>query len=63
MRQYERIKQMILELEKTHEPMEMTYWGGWEMGYLKGKLSVIEDQLTDEEYAPYAPKTEMLSKL
>lgn len=46
-RQAERIKAKIAKLELTHSGNEinLTYWGGFDMGYHRGKLSIIEDVL------------------
>jgi len=43
MRYFEKIERM----NQTHLGKEsnFTYWGGFDMGYCKGKLSVIEDVL------------------
>ena len=48
-----RIKKKILEMERRHgkNPMEkFTYWGGFDLGYLKGQLSILEDIMTEDEF-------------
>lgn len=52
-RRLDRLKNKLVELEKKHLGNELnyTYWGGYDMGYLKGKISEIEniiDELTPE---------------
>jgi hypothetical protein len=48
-RKITRVKSQIKELETQHEGKEdkFTYWGGFSMGYLKGKLTILEDWLDD----------------
>ena len=43
MRYFEKIERM----NQTHLGKEsnFTYWGGFDMGYCKGKLSAIEDEV------------------
>jgi hypothetical protein len=50
-RRLDRLKGQLTKLESTHVGNELkkTYWGGYEMGYLKGKISEIEDILDDVE--------------
>lgn len=48
-RRLNRLKEQRDKLSKDHKGNELkyTYWGGYELGYLKGKISVIEDILDD----------------
>lgn len=38
----------LLEQHKGNEP-NFTYWGGYELGYVKGKINEIENILDDLE--------------
>lgn len=51
-----RIRNMITEIEKRHgenQAERFTYWGGFDLGYLKGQLSVIEEMMSEEEFQEY----------
>ena len=48
-----KIKSKILELERKHgkNPMKIfTYYGGFDLGYLKGQLSILEDVMSEDEF-------------
>ena len=40
-------QQNILENEHKGNELKYTYWGGYNLGYLKGKISEIEDILDE----------------
>ena len=44
-RKLNRLKEKRDKLINEHKEKELeyTYWGGYELGYLKGKISIIED--------------------
>lgn len=46
-RRLNRLNEKKEELEKKHlgNEMKFTYWGGYALGYLKGKTSEIENTL------------------
>lgn len=46
-RRLNRLKQQQEELELKHKGNELqyTYWGGYNLGYIKGKISEIENIL------------------
>jgi hypothetical protein len=48
-RRLNRLKEQRDELESKHKGNELkfTYWGGFDLGYLKGKISAIENILDD----------------
>ena len=48
-RQLERLKSQRDELEREHKGKEMsfTYHGGFSLGYIKGKITIIEDLIDD----------------
>lgn len=50
-RRLERFQKMEEELTKLHSGNELnyTYWGGFELGYLRGKISLLEEILYEDE--------------
>ena len=36
-------------IAKLTPPEQLTYYGGWSIGYLEGKLAILEDRLFDLE--------------
>lgn len=48
-RRLNRLKEQRDKLQKEHGGNELnyTYWGGYDFGYLKGKISEIEDIIDD----------------
>ena len=46
-RRLNRLTEQKIKLEKEHlgNEMKLTYWGGYALGYLKGKISEIENIL------------------
>ena len=44
-RRLDRLNSIKESLEKTHKGNELnyTYWGGYELGYLKGKICELEN--------------------
>ena len=46
-RRLNRLTEQKIKLEKEHlgNEMKLTYWGGYTLGYLKGKISEIENIL------------------
>lgn len=62
-RQGLRIKGKILEMERRHgkNPTEkFTYWGGFDLGYLKGQLSILEDVMSEDEFEEFLEKEKLL---
>lgn len=45
----ERLTDMKNKLEKEHigKEYDFTYWGGFDLGYLKGKITEIEDMIDE----------------
>jgi hypothetical protein len=50
-RRLARQKAKLEELEKKHigNELNFTYWGGYEMGYTKGKISELEEAISSLE--------------
>lgn len=50
LRQLQRLKARLVELEARHKGNELdfTYWGGFDMGYVKGQINILEDIFHDE---------------
>ena len=53
-RRLKRLKAQLKQFEERYginkskdATMKLTYWGGWDIGYLKGKIDVLEDLLED----------------
>jgi len=46
-RRINRIENKISHLEPKPEMFNKEYYKGWDMGYLQGQLSILEDQLED----------------
>lgn len=48
-RRLDRLKKQKEELESKHlgNELKYTYWGGYELGYIKGKIAEIEDILDE----------------
>jgi hypothetical protein len=48
-RRLNRLKEQLDKLQKEHGGNELkyTYWGGYDLGYLKGKICEIEDILNE----------------
>ena len=48
-RRLNRLKEQLDKLQKEHGGNELkyTYWGGYDLGYLKGKICEIEDILDE----------------
>lgn len=62
-RQGLRIKSKILEIERRHGKNphhNFTYWGGFDLGYLKGQLSILEDVMSEEEFEEFLEKEKSL---
>lgn len=60
-----RIRNMITEIEKRHGENQFerfTYWGGFDLGYLKGQISVIEEIMTEEEFQEYLEAEKHLAR-
>ncbi len=58
-----RIKGQILEMLKRHgkNPTEnFTYWGGFDLGYLKGQISILEDVMSEDEFDKFLEKEKSL---
>lgn len=58
-----RLKNKILVMQKRHgkNPMEkFTYWGGFDLGYLKGQLSILEDVMTEDEFEEFLEAEKLL---
>lgn len=62
-RQGLRIKSKILEMERRHGKNphhNFTYWGGFDLGYLKGQLSILEDVMSEDEFQIFEEKEKLL---
>lgn len=48
-RRLDRLKNQLQEIESTHigNELKYTYWGGYNLGYIKGKIYEIEDILSE----------------
>lgn len=58
-----RIRNMILEIERRHGKNphhNFTYWGGFDLGYLKGQISILEEVTTREEFKDFLEKEKSL---
>ena len=38
---------ILIEKHSGRETSVYNYWGGWDMGYLKGAIAVLEDTIDD----------------
>lgn len=62
-RQGLRIKGEILEIERRHgknQTKDFTYWSGFDLGYLKGQLSILEDVMSEDEFQEFLEKEKLL---
>ncbi|AYP68621.1 hypothetical protein EalM132_00109 [Exiguobacterium phage vB_EalM-132] len=44
------LQKEVTELTRKHGSLptkEYTYWGGWDVGYLKGRIITLEDAIED----------------
>lgn len=60
-----RIQSKILETKRRHgkNPIEnFTYWGGFDLGYLKGQISILEDVMSEYEFSKFLEKEKYLIK-
>ena len=50
-RRLQRLQKMEKELTMEHEGNELkyTYWGGFKLGHLRGKIIVLEEILYEDE--------------
>ena len=58
-----RIKGKILETERRHGKNphhNFTYHGGFDLGYLKGQLSILEDVMSEDEFSVFLEKEKIL---
>ena len=58
-----RIKFKILETERSHGKNphhNFTYHGGFDLGYLKGQLSIIEEVMSEDEFSVFLEKEKIL---
>lgn len=58
-----RIKSKILEIERRHGKNphhNFTYWGGFDLGYLKGQLSILEDVMSEDKFEEFLEKEKLL---
>ena len=58
-----RKKSKILETERRHgkNPQHnFTYHGGFDLGYLKGQISIIEEIMSEDEYNEFLEKEKLL---
>ena len=58
-----RKKSKILEMERRHgkNPQHnFTYHGGFDLGYLKGQISIIEEIMSDDEFNEFLEKEKLL---
>lgn len=54
-RRLDRLKKKRDDLQKEHSGNELnfTYWGGYNLGYLKGKICKIENIIEELENNPF----------
>ena len=58
-----RIKGKILEMERRHGKNphhNFTYHGGFDLGYLKGQISIIEEIMSEDEFNEFLEKEKLL---
>ena len=58
-----RIKGKILEMERRHGKNphhNFTYYGGFDLGYLKGQISIIEEIMSEDEFSEFLEKEKLL---
>lgn len=58
-----RIKGKILETDRRHGKNRGTYfsyYGGFDLGYLVGQLSILEDVMTEDEFKDFQEKEKLL---
>ena len=58
-----RIKGKILEMERRHGKNphhNFTYYGGFDLGYLKGQISIIEEIMSEDEFNKFLEKEKLL---
>ena len=58
-----RIEGKIIEMERRHgkNPIyNFTYHGGFDLGYLKGQLSILEEVMSEEEFECFLEKEKFL---
>ena len=58
-----RIKGKILETERRHGKNphhNFTYHGGFDLGYLKGQISILEEVMSEEEFQEFLEKEKNL---
>ena len=39
---------------------DFTYYGGFDLGYLKGQLSILEDVMSEDEFQEFQEKEKLL---
>ena len=58
-----RIKGKILETERRHGKrphLNFAYWAGFDLGYLKGQISIIEEIMSEDEFNEFLEKEKLL---
>ena len=58
-----RIKGKILETDRRHGKNphhNFTYHGGFDLGYLKGQISILEDVMSEDEFEEFLEKEKSL---
>ena len=58
-----RTKSKILQTETRHGKNphnNFTYWGGFDLGYLKGQLSILEDVMSEDEFNNFLEAEKLL---
>ena len=58
-----RIKGKILEMERRHGKNphhNFSYYGGFDLGYLVGQLSILEDVMSEDEFEEFLEKEKSL---
>ena len=58
-----RIKGKMLEMERRHcknPHHNFTYHGGFDLGYLKGQISILEEVMTEDEFEEFLEKEKSL---
>lgn len=60
-----KIQSKILETERRHgktPPENFTYYGGFNLGYLKGQISILEEVMSEDEFEEFLEKEKYLIK-
>lgn len=58
-----RLKSKILEMERRHgknQSKDFTYYSGFDLGYLKGQISILEEIMSEDEFNEFLEKEKLL---